>query len=165
MSWYLIQTKPRLESVALESLSNQRYECYLPMLRAEKLIKSKVEVVKVPLFPRYLFIKLGLNFSSMSWGPIRSTRGVSQLVKFGSTPAKVPTELINLMLAREIEDTSKIRPLYKPGQSVKILSGPFLGFESVYRGMDPQMRVIVLLDLMNKSFEVKLEAWQINSIN
>lgn len=161
MTWYLIQTKPRAENIALENLSNQGYECYLPMLRAEKLIKNKIELQKAPLFPRYLFINLELDFSSKGWAPIRSTRGVTQLVRFGVEPAKVDTALIDLMRAHELRDEAKIESLFKPGDSLKILSGPFLGFESIYQGMDPEMRVIVLLEFMNKNLEIKLQPDQV----
>lgn len=41
MSWYLIQTKPKLEMLALENLANQGYECYLPMMNVEKQIQKK----------------------------------------------------------------------------------------------------------------------------
>ena len=165
MAWYLIQTKPRSENIALENLSNQGYRCYLPLVKLERFVQNKIVVQKVPLFPRYLFIELDLDFSSKGWGSIRSTRGVSQLIKFGSTPAKVSDELINLMCARESESDSKVKPLYKSGQSIKILSGPFLGFESIYQGMDSQMRVIVLLEFMNKSFQAKLKLNQVRAIN
>jgi transcriptional antiterminator RfaH len=165
MTWYLLQTKPRSEFIALENLSNQSYECYLPLLKVERLVKGEIDVVSVPLFPRYLFIKLDLDFLSKSWGPIRSTRGVSQLVKFGSIPAKVHDELIHLMRTHEIESKCNIKELFTLGQSIKILSGPFLGFESIYQGMDPQMRVIVLLDFMSISFEAKFKLDQVRAVD
>ena len=161
MTWYLIQTKPRAENIALENLSNQGYECYLPMLTAEKLLKNKIERQKVPLFPRYLFINLELDFSSKGWAPIRSTKGVTQLVRFGVEPAKVDAGLINLIRARELQDDSNIEPLFRSGESLKVLCGPFAGFESIYQGMDPQMRVIVLLEFMNKNLEIRLQPDQV----
>lgn len=164
MSWYLIQTKPRAEMVALENLSNQGYQCYLPLLNAEKRIGSKVDVQKLPLFPRYLFIELELDFFSKGSGPIRFTRGVSQLVSFGLSPAKVHDELIELMRVRELECESRVEPLYKTGQKIKIFKGIFAGFESIYQGMDPQMRVIVLLEFMSKSLQIKLESDYIQAI-
>jgi transcriptional antiterminator RfaH len=164
MSWYLIQTKPRAENVALENLSNQGYECYLPMLKVQRRVGNLVDVEKVPLFPRYLFIKLELDFFSKGSSSVRSTRGVTQLVRFGLTPARVDDELIELIRAREFECKSSVEPLYKTGQTIKILTGVFAGFESLYQGMDPQMRVVVLLEFMNKSLEVKLKLDQIKGI-
>ena len=42
-SWYLIHTKPRQELIALENLSRQDYECYMPTLAVEKLVKQSPE--------------------------------------------------------------------------------------------------------------------------
>ncbi len=157
MTWYLIQTKPRSEKVALENLTNQGYECYLPMMKVEKVINRQIEVQKVPLFPRYLFINLDLDFESKSWAPIRSTRGVSNLVKFGQTPAKIHDELVEHIYSKEHSSKSKIEPLYQSGQKLKIVDGPFSGFESIYQGIGPEMRVIVLLEFMRRPLLLSFE--------
>jgi len=156
MTWYLIQSKPRLELVALENLSNQGYECYLPMMNIEKQVQKEIQVQKTPLFPRYLFINLENDYFAKSWGPIRSTKGVSSLVRFGVEPAKIHDDLIGVIKFTENQYEAKIEPLYKPGQILRILNGPFKGFESIYKGMDGQMRVIVLFEFMQKSSTVTL---------
>jgi transcriptional antiterminator RfaH len=150
MTWYLIQTKPKLESFALENLNNQGYCCYLPMVKVERLVQNKIKVNKLPLFPRYLFINLDSDFLSKSWTPIRSTKGVSNLVKFGDAPAKIDDDLVEIIRAREHQEESGVKALFKKGQNLKILKGPFVGFESIYQDMDADMRVIVLLDFMRK---------------
>jgi transcriptional antiterminator RfaH len=58
-NWYLIHTKIRQERVALENLDRQGFECFLPTILAEKLRRGALQVMKEPLFPRYLFIRLG----------------------------------------------------------------------------------------------------------
>ncbi len=161
MTWYLIQTKPRSEKVALENLTNQGYKCYLPMMKVEKVINKQIEVQKLPLFPRYLFINLELDFESKSWTPIRSTRGVSNLVKFGEIPAKIHDELVEYIYSKEHLSESKIEPLYQSGQKLKIVDGPFSGFESIYQGMDPEMRVMVLIEFMTKPLRLKVNLDQV----
>ncbi len=165
MFWYLIQTKPRSENLALKNLSNQGYKCYLPMLRIEKVINKQIEIKKVPLFPRYLFINLDSNFESKSWAPIRSTRGVSNLVRYGQTPAKIHDELVEHIYSREHLSESEIQPLFQQGQSLKIIKGPFSGFDSIYQGMDSEMRVMVLLEFMRKPLFIKLELDQLKLSN
>jgi transcriptional antiterminator RfaH len=97
MNWYLVHTKPRQEQYALENLQWQGYECYFPVMPAEKLRLGKISTALQPLFPRYLFIRLGQGPSAQSWTPIRSTKGASRLVTFGNTPAKVDYALITLL--------------------------------------------------------------------
>ncbi len=100
MTWYSIQTKPKQELIAEKNPKNQCFECYITLLKVEKIQTSSLEIFKVPLFPRYLFILLEFGFESKSWVPLRSTKGVSYLVKFGQKPAKVHDELIGLIKSR-----------------------------------------------------------------
>jgi transcriptional antiterminator RfaH len=165
MFWYLIQTKPRSENLALENLSNQGYKCYLPMVKVEKVLNKEIEIKKVPLFPRYLFINLDLNFESKSWAPIRSTRGVSNLVRFGQKPAKIHDQLVRHIYSREHLSESKVKPLYQQGQSLKVTNGPFSGFDSIYQSMDSEMRILVLLEFMRKPLLIKLELDQIKLVS
>ena len=59
MHWYLVHTKPRQEKCALENLQRQGFHCYLPTLPSEKIRQGVLMVADEPLFPRYLFIRLG----------------------------------------------------------------------------------------------------------
>ena len=108
-NWYLIHTKIRQERVALDNLERQGFECFLPLMRAEKLRRGALLVVQEALFPRYLFIRLGTGLESQSWAPIRSTLGVSRLVTFGLIPAKIDDELIGAL--RTQSEASQVRHL------------------------------------------------------
>ncbi|MCG9029715.1 hypothetical protein LH433_10220 [Laribacter hongkongensis] len=59
MHWCLVHAKPRQETCALENLQRQGFQCYLPTLPSEKLRQGVLAVADEPLFPRYLFIRLG----------------------------------------------------------------------------------------------------------
>ncbi|MDR2925688.1 MAG: transcription/translation regulatory transformer protein RfaH [Azoarcus sp.] len=150
MDWYLIHTKPRLEKCALENLERQGYECYLPLYPAEKLRQRKLTVVDAPLFPRYLFIRLSQENSAKSWGPLRSTRGVSQLVRFGQRPAQVDDALIALLKSREQSSQSEPERFYAAGEPVQIADGPFANIEAIYQMPDGESRALVLIEIFNK---------------
>ena len=118
MLWYLVHTKPRQEKCALENLQRQGFQCYLPTLLSEKLRQGVLTVVDEPLFPRYLFIRLGQGDSAPSWAPIRSTKGVSRLVSFGVEPAKVADSLVEALRAQEESVQAEPERLFKPGDHV-----------------------------------------------
>lgn len=154
MHWYLVHTKAKQEKWALQNLEQQGYQCYLPTLRSEKLQSGILTVIDEPLFPRYLFIQLGLDNSAQSWTPVRSTRGVSRLVTFGTEPAKVDAELVKMLKYQEVAMQEKVEPLFKPGERVRLVNGAFAGLEGIYQLADGEQRVIVLIELLSKPLKL-----------
>jgi transcriptional antiterminator RfaH len=154
MHWYLVYTKSRQERCALNNLEQQGYQCYLPTMPSERLQQGALTVLDQPLFPRYLFIRLGLGDTAKSWAPIRSTRGVSRLVKFGVEPAKVDDDLIELLKAKESAANDEPARLFNPGERVRLLAGPFAGIEGIYQMAEGERRVMVLIELMSKPVAV-----------
>ena len=154
MSWYLVHTKPRQEKCARENLQWQGFECYFPTMPAEKICQGKISTTQQPLFPRYLFIRLGQGPSAQSWTPIRSTKGVSRLVTFGNVPAKVDDALIHAL--RTQESVAQIEPerLFKSGERVCITAAPFADIEGIYQMTDSDQRVMVLIELMSKPVKI-----------
>lgn len=150
MHWYLVHTKPRQEKCALQNLEQQGYQCYLPTLPSEKLHQGALTVIDEPLFPRYLFIRLCLDTSAKSWGPIRSTKGVSQLVSFGVKPAKVEDGLIEALQKQEAAVQGEPKRLFKPGERVRLIEGTFADIEGIYQMTEGERRVMVLIELMSK---------------
>ena len=147
MPWYLIHTKPRQEARALLNLERQGYACYLPMLARERLARGVRAAAEEPLLPRYLFIRLDADGAGRSWAPIRSTKGVSQMVTFGGEPAKVSETLVAVLRQREAEEP---RPLFVAGERLTIDDGPFSGFDAVYEMPDGDRRAMVLIELLGK---------------
>ena len=151
--WYLIHTKIRKEQVALENLERQGFECFLPLIRAEKLRRGALLIVQEALFPRYLFIRLGTGLESQSWSPIRSTVGVSRLVTFGQTPAKIDDELVAQLRVKSESAEVQSRH-FEPGEQVVVTEGPFVGVEAIYQMADGEGRVMVLLNILSKQVKM-----------
>jgi len=164
MNWYLIHTKPRQERCALENLQWQGYECYFPTMPAEKLLSGKLGFVERALFPRYLFIRLGQGPAAQSWTPIRSTKGVSRLVTFGTTPAKVEDALITLLRNQEALVQAEPDRLFRPGERVRITATPFVDIEGIYQMTDADQRVMVLIELMSKPVKIHLAPTAIQKV-
>lgn len=165
MHWYLVHTKPRLEKCALENLERQQYRCYLPMIATEKLRKGELTLVDEPLFPRYLFVQLDTGMSAPSWSPIRSTKGVSRMVSFGSEPAKVHDDLIEMLMSHETAMRGTPVALFTPGERVQVTQGPFAGIEGIYQMSEGERRVMVLIELMSKPVVLPLEPTQLRKLS
>lgn len=156
MYWYLVHTKPRQEVRALENLQQQGYECFLPTVPSERLRRGLLNVSDEPLFPRYLFIRLGQDNSARSWAPIRSTKGVSRLVSFGVEPARVDDGLVELLRAQEVSAQAEPVRLFKSGERVRLTEAPFAGIEGIYQIASGERRVIVLIELLSKQVRVQV---------
>ena len=155
LSWYVVHTKIRQEALAMTNLNRQGFECYMPMLKMEKMRRHKATLVEEPMFPRYLFIRLDTSGSGPSWSPIRSTLGVSQLVRFGGQPAVVDPKLIELLRTRE--QMGQPERLFKSGERVVVADGPFAGIEAIFRTADAESRSMILLDMLSKPVAMRIE--------
>lgn len=162
--WYLVHTKLRQEKTALENLERQGYNCVLPMIRAERLQRGSIVVVQEVLFPRYLFIQLATGLTAQSWAPIRSTSGVSRLVTFGQTPAKVEPELVEALRVRSASNAVHLRQ-FEAGQAVVVTQGPFAGLDAVYKMTDGEGRATVLLTILSKQVPLTISPSSIRKNN
>jgi transcriptional antiterminator RfaH len=152
--WYVIYTKPRQEQRAVENLNNQGYHCFLPTITVDKVKNNAVIPVKQALFGRYIFIEL--SASTSNWMPIRSTKGVSNLVSFANKPARVPTELITALQAAPV----LVQHRFEAQQKLTIQSGAFAGMEAIFQRLvtapDGEARALVLVELLHKQHTLAL---------
>jgi transcriptional antiterminator RfaH len=149
--WYAIHTKPRREREALENLERQGYQIYLPQIRVRKFIRRTWQYAVEPLFPRYLFVHLDLEATNTE--PIRSTKGVSQLVKFGDKAVPVADEIIEFLQNTADSDTGihqSAVPSIQPGEKVAIVDGALQGLEGVFEQDSGEDRVMVLIDVLGR---------------
>lgn len=164
MVWFLVRSKPRQEAVALTNLARQGYESYLPLFAMEKLVRRKSTVVQEPMFARYLFVQLDTTGQGQSWSPIRSTVGVSELVCFGSRPARVDDALIATLRERETAQQGTPTTLFAYGDSVRITEGAFAELEAIYQMNDAEGRAMVLLDLLSKPVAMTIDAASLRKV-
>ena len=154
-AWFAVITKPRAEATAQEHLARQGYQCLLPqvkrVLRSAAGLKTRIE----SLFPNYLFLRADPDFVSLA--PVRSTRGAIGLVRFGGEPVCVPDDVIDRIRSRiDLGDglIKLVTPELEPGQGVRVMDGPLVGWEGVFLSPEGMDRVRLLLQLLGTSREV-----------
>ncbi|MDB9904220.1 transcription/translation regulatory transformer protein RfaH [Oceanospirillaceae bacterium] len=166
-NWLLLQVKPKQEIRALENLKRQGGGCYCPKILIEKLIRGKRVEVEEALFPGYLFINIQPETNGLTYTNIRSSRGVSKIVSFGSEPIKVPEALILQIKQREKADSmgSMARDLPQLGDNINITEGPFRGLKAVFSHTDGLQRSIVLINLLNQETPTSIANTQIKKLS
>lgn len=155
--WYLIHTKPRVEKRVAIFLEQKAIPVYLPELTQKN---SQGLMRKKAFFPGYLFAALDLsNADSSLW---KWTPGLRYIVKYGDVPVPVPDEIIMLVVQKlqTMEALAQKPSLqFKPGDIVRIKSGPFEDLLAIFEGStNPTTRVRVLLSTLNRSVRVSVNA-------
>jgi transcriptional antiterminator RfaH len=158
LRWYLIHTKPFGEADAQSNLTRQGYHVYLPRLLQSVRRREGWRDTVSALFPRYVFLQLCEGEQSL--GPVRSTVGVSDIVRFGSRYAIVPEQVIDELGSRTDPDSGlhqlTIRGRLKSGTPVTITMGPLAGLEGVFEREAGEDRVLLLLQLLGQEASVRV---------
>ncbi len=100
--------------------------------------------------PGYLFIQLAVD---ANWAPLRSTRGVSRIVAFGSMPLRLDNGLIMYLQQRTVVP---VKPALEAGDSVRIAEGGFAELDAIFVAMDGEQRVILLLNMLNRQQQISM---------
>lgn len=156
-AWYLVHAKPRQEDTALANLARQGFEAFLPRMRRQVRHAGRWRERVEALFPRYLFVSL--DPETHDWAPIRSTVGVSSLVRFGDEPARVPPDLVDYLRTRaDAEYIVRVEPTaeFAPGQGVRVIEGPLAGIEGIVTANSARERVDVLLRVVAEAATVRI---------
>lgn len=164
--WFVIQTKSGQERIAETNLLRQGFEVYLP--RTVKRTRHKrrgVATVTIPLFPRYLFVRVDLD--AAPWRSINGTYGVANLISFGERPAALADAIIDEIKGRE-DETGNISLValdsFKPGEKLEIAEGPFKDHTGIFQCKTDRERVIVLLNLLGRDVSVKVDPMSLSRV-
>lgn len=155
--WYAVYTQPRNETLASEHLQRQGFEVFLPRYLKRRSHARRIDVVPVPLFPRYLFVSFDAD--KAGWRVIRSTRGVIDLVRNGLNPIPISKEIIEEIRKRRDKDGYVVIAKhfkFKRGSRIRIDAGPFADYEAIFESQRDNERVIALLSLLGRKVVVEL---------
>jgi transcription elongation factor/antiterminator RfaH len=153
--WFLAHTLPKSERRAEWHLGAQGFRTYQPQILKTIRHARKLQTIRAPLFPRYLFVTL--NLERDRWLSVRSTVGVSSL--FGSRdgrPVPVPIGIVESLIERSEDTLARLDSGLVKGQHVRILTGPFADFVGTLDRLNEAGRVRVLLEMMGTAVPVTL---------
>jgi transcriptional antiterminator RfaH len=160
----VVQTKPQNESLAIKHLQQQGMTTYCPMFKQESIRHRQVKVNTIPLFPRYVFVMVD-EVAIQTIHTIRSTVGVSQLIKVGDQPSVVKKAIIDRIRAMEDEHLDQVSSHFSPRDEVIIADGLYHGLEAVYQMSDGLNRAVVLLNLLQQPTRLTLDKTQLKKIS
>jgi len=149
-SWYCIRSKPNKEEFLRSQLVASEIETFYPRLRV-KPANPRSRKVR-PYFPGYMFINVDLDrvgTNTLQWMP-----GALGLVFYGEEPVPVQDDVVNTIRNRVEAANGAVDTWLdslKPGDRVRIESGPFAGYEAIFDVRLPDSeRVRVFLALLER---------------
>jgi len=155
--WHLLLCKPNQNHIALRHLKALGFDLFMPCHKAQRRWRGRVREEICPIFAGYVFISTDPR--KPRWDKVRTTPGVSQLVRFGTSgPASVPADVVAGLMSR-CDTDGLLAPVVDDlsvGDKVRVISGPFYDFVTSVEKIDPDRRLHVLLELLGRPTRVTL---------
>ena len=170
--WYVIHTqsgyeenvaenlKQRIESMDME---DKIFDVIIPTEKKIKIKNGKRKTVTEKIFPGYLLVQMIVTDDS--WYVVRNTPNVTGFVGSGTTPTPVLQKEVDSLLKRMGKDEPTFKIDVDKGAPVKIVDGPFKGFEGKVSAVDEALgKIKVLVSMFRRETPVELDFLQIKKI-
>jgi transcription antitermination factor NusG len=159
--WYAVQTYSRHEKRVCEYLSHLDVECFLPLYETVHRWRNGCKArVELPLFPNYLFVKTDPRERFR----ILEIPGTLSFV--GSSNELWPLPTFEIESLRSSLHLRKYEPhdYLVVGQKVRIIAGPLSGLAGILVQKRGEPRVVLSLELIQRSVAVEVDAGDVEVI-
>ncbi|MGH9678338.1 MAG: transcription termination/antitermination protein NusG [Candidatus Acidiferrales bacterium] len=153
--WYALYTFANHEKSVAAELAARSVEHFLPLYSSVRRWKDRRVTLDLPLFPGYIFVRVALcNRLRVVQIP-----SVARLVGFGGMPVALPDPQMDVLRSGfSGSPHAEPHPFLAVGRRVRITGGPFAGLEGVLKRRRNDLRVVVSLDLIQRSVAVDVDA-------
>jgi len=152
--WYAAYTRANHELRVAGQLAERGVESFLPQYESLRKWKDRKVRLRMPLFPGYVFVHLALQNRLR----VLQVPGVACLVGFAGRPAAVPEEefaKIRSFLQQGL--CAQPHPYLQTGRRVRVHSGPLRGVEGIVLRRKNGCRLVISLDLIQRSMAVDID--------
>lgn len=166
--WYVVHTYSGHENkvkVNIEKLVENRgmqdlvLSIVVPTEDHVEIKNGQRKVKTRKMFPGYVIVKMIVT--NESWYLVRNTQGVTGFVGHGSEPIPLSDEEVNRMGIEKVYIVLDI----DPGDSVKVISGPFESFMGVVEEVNMDKQTLkVKISMFGRETPVELEFGQVDKI-
>lgn len=155
LHWYAAYTSANHEKRVAEQLEARHVEHFLPSYTSVRQWKDRRVTLQLPLFPGYVFIHMAL----LNRLQVLQIPGVAKLVGFGATATPLPKEEIDALRAGLVSGVhAEPHPYLNVGRRVRVKHGPLAGLEGIVLRWKGNWRVVLSLDLIQRSIAVDVDA-------
>lgn len=164
LRWYAVHTRSRFEQRVFDALAGKSIETFLPKVQVMSRRKDRRKKLLMPMLPGYVFVQFDLD-PEIYWDIIKTT-GVVRMIGFEGRPVPAnDEEIASLMILNGTDRTVQNRSYITRGDRVMIMDGPLKGLTGFYlRHKGRADRVVVGVELLQRSLEVEIEDWALEKI-
>ena len=153
--WYALYTRSRHEKQVAAQLQGRDIEIFLPLYTSVRHWKDRRVSLELPLFPGYIFVHASFQHRV----DVLSVPGAVRFVAFNGRPAALPeSDLRRLRAGLDQGVRAQPHPYLKVGRRVRVRNGPLAGTEGILLRKKNQFRLIVSIDLIQRSVAVEIDA-------
>jgi transcription antitermination factor NusG len=152
--WYAIYTRHQHERAVGDALAKKGFDVFLPLYQSTRWWKDRRKILSLPLFPSYVFIHGEIDRQLQ----IVTTPGVYSIVTVAGHVAVIPGHEIDAVKRMENSLRVEPHPFLKCGDRVRVFSGPLQGIEGVLVRIRNLFRLVVSVEMLQKSVAVEVEA-------
>ena len=154
--WYAVYTRCRHEARVAAALQHCGVEAYLPLITVPRRRRRQRPLLRIPLFPGYLFVRTDLE--PFKYREILRVPGVVRLLGSKGGPVPVPEQTSHSgRTGGEAPYPCYPWFYFKPGTLVQVLEGPLAGAVGVIQKWKNKRRLIVSVDLFQRAVAVELD--------
>jgi transcription antitermination factor NusG len=160
--WLAVQTWPRYEKKVAAELETKQVEVFLPLLPAEHQWSDRRRVVRLPLFPGYVFVRAPETFASRI--SVLRTNGVINFVGLRNAGTPIPEseiESVRTLLTRGIGFQS--HSFLNVGQRVRIRGSSLDGVEGILVAKNEDLSLVVSIQIIQRSLAIRVAGYRIEA--
>jgi transcription antitermination factor NusG len=153
--WYAAYTCANHERRVAAELQVRTVEHFLPLYGTVRRWKDRRVNLELPLFPGYIFVRLALRDRLR----VLQIPSVVRIVGFNGQPAALPDEEMETMRSGFFQRLNpKPHPFLTVGRRARIKNGPLAGREGILLRWKGNWRVVLSLQLIQRSVSVDIDA-------
>jgi transcription antitermination factor NusG len=162
-AWYAVFTRSRQEKVAATMLDYYQVANFLPLLNQERRWSDRKQMVSVPLFPGYLFVRI--ERSSELLLRVLKVPGIVDFVRNGDGPMAIPAEEIEGVRAALVHGNGCApHPFLKAGNRVRVVRGSLEGIEGTIIRGGSQSKLVISVEMIQRSVAVSVSEADVEPI-
>lgn len=170
--WYAVHTYSGYEERVKKNLdqrigsmdANQDiFRVVIPTEEEVEVKNGQRRTITRKILPGYILVQMKMN--DFSWSIVRNTPGVTGFVSGGNKPVPLQDNEVKQIMKQMEAELPKVKVGFKPGQSVKVIDGPFIDFIGTVDEIDLEKgKAKVLLSLFGRETPVKLDFLQVEKL-